>query len=1379
MNYLNKIFLLFLFASIFLLAQKKDIQFEHLTVDEGLSSNTVLCFLQDSRGFLWIGTYDGLNKYDGYEFKVFKNSQEDSLSISDNMVNALCEDKYGNIWAGCGWGGGLNKFNRLTEKFTRYLPDPNNSSSISSDRIKSIASEKSGNLWIGTDGGGLEYFELDKEIFHHYKHNPSDPFSISSNTINPVFVDKNDFVWIGTLKSGLNKFIKEKSNFISYKNSSDPNSISGNQIAEIFEDKLGYLWIGTRDGGLNQFDPLTYKFKHFRHDPKNPNSISEDYVWAIYGNSDGMIWIGTYNLGINLLDTKTETFTRYRKIFNDSKSLSDDAVYSIYEDRSGIGWFGTWSGGINKYDRKKEKFITYSHIPGNPNSLSNGSVYTIYKDGNADLWVGTDIGGLTRIKEQANKFTHYFHDPNNPNSISSNAVFSICEDKDGNLWIGTDDAGINKFDRTTNKFQRFKNDPNNPNSIDGEKISQVFCDSYGDLWIALSSNGIDKLKRGESNFIHYRNDSSDPKSVSSQLVYIIYEDKEGNLWIGTHGDGLMLYNRKTDNFSFYRHNPGNYSVSLSYDAVSSLCEDENGILWIGTNGAGCNRFDRVKNQFKHFREKDGLANDVVNGILSDNKGNLWISTGKGISKFNIKTESFTNYVTKDGLQGSDFNGRAYFKSRNGEMYFGGSNGLNRFHPDEIIENPFIPPIVITDFQILHKPVAVGYDSIWGRTILEKSISETELIELKHYDNIISLEFAALDFHSPEKNQYAYMLEGFDNHWIHTSAKERTITYTNLDPGAYTLKVKGSNNDGVWNEAGATLRIIIHPPWWATWWSYILYGFVFILAFVTSTRIYLYRHRLRTQLTLEQEHAKKLEEVDKMKSNFYANISHEFRTPLMLILGPVEKLASKLADEESKKQTGLIKGNAKRLLNLINQLLDLSRLEAKKLNLNASLSNIANYVKGLVKEFESIAEQRDVSLKLIIEKESIDAYFDKEKMERIITNVMSNAIKFTPEGGRITVKLSETSHNEVEIIVRDSGIGIPKNELEKIFDRFYQVDGSYTREHEGTGIGLALTKELVELHKGQILIDSVEGNWTEVKFYFPLGRDHLTDSEICESSEFELSKFETAEDFEIHESVSEDTVDENLIDKTIVLIVEDNPDVRDYVKDDLKDIYHVEEAANGEQGFRKAQKCIPDLIVSDIMMPKMDGYEMTRKLRQDEKTSHIPIILLTTKSDRDSKLEGLGLGADDYLTKPFDTQELLARIKNLIETRKILQQKFGAGTVVLQKPEKEKLSCLDQQFLDRVMIVIDQHLAEEEFSIEEFGKDVGMSRSQMHRKLKALTGKSTSLYLRTVRLAKAKQLIENQKGTISEISYQVGFASPAYFSRCFKEEFGYTPSETSR
>ena len=1370
-----KILLSILLTSSFLLAQKT-INFEHLTVDDGLSSNTVLCLLEDSRGFLWIGTYDGLNKYDGYKFTAYKNSPRDSLSISDNMIGALCEDKNGNIWAGCSWGGGLNKFNRETEKFTRYLHDLDNSSSISSDRIRSINSDSSGNLWIGTEDAGLEYFELDKEIFHHFRHNPNDQFSLRSDMVYAVYADKNNQLWIGTGK-GFHKLIKEKGNFIFYLPSDDPESISGIRVATISEDLSGYLWIGTQDGGLNMFNPSTNKFSRFSHAPKNINSLSDNFINVIHADSEGLIWIGTNIGGLNLFDSKNNNFHNLLKDFNNPKSISDDYVTTIYEDDSGIMWLGTWSGGLNKYNRKKEKFTTYSYNPNNPNSLSSNGVFAIYKDTYGELWVGTETGGITRIDERKNKFIYYLHNPNDPGSISSNVIYSICEDKDGYLWIGTGDAGICKFDRKTNKFQNYAHDPSDQNSLRNDKISQLFSDSYGDLWVGLSTgNGIDRLKRGENKFVHYKNDLGNPKSVSEQMVYIIYEDNSRNLWIGTHGDGLMLYNRETDDFTFFRHDPNKPDNSISHNAVSALCEDEKGTLWIGTNGAGFNKFERSKNKFKIYTERDGLANNVVNGILSDDKGNLWISTGKGISRFNIKKESFTNYSSRDGLQGSDFNGRACFKSRNGEMYFGGTNGLNSFRPENIKENTYIPPIVLTDFQILHKPVQIGYDTLRGRTILEKSITETDLVELDYDDNILSFEFAALDYHSPEKNKYTYTLEGFDEHWNQTDASKREITYTNLNPGEYTLKIKGSNNDGVWNEAGLSLKIIINPPWWSRWWAYIIYGFVIALVFTASTRIYLNRQRLKTQLALEREHAFKLEEVDKMKSNFYANISHEFRTPLMLILGPVEKLVSRIKDEDGQKQIGLIKGNARRLLNLINQLLDLARLEAGRLKLNAALGNIAQFVRGLAMEFESLAEQRDISLKVIMEKEDIEVYFDKEKMEKIIINLLTNAFKFTPAGGSITVNMHETQTNLLEIVIHDSGIGIPKSELTKIFDRFYQVDGSHTREHEGTGIGLALTKELVELHKGNIFIDSVEGHWTEVTITFPLGREHLSDSEIIEPSEYQLGKVEALKPKIDTDLEADEAMNEHLIEKTIVLVVEDNTDVREYIRDALKETYHVEEASNGEQGFRKAEKIIPDLIVSDIMMPKMDGYEMTKKLRQDGKTSHVPIILLTAKSDKDSKLEGLGLGADDYLIKPFDSDELLARIKNLIETRKMLQEKFGAGTSVLHREERPKLSCLDEQFLNRVLVVIDEHISDEDFSIEEFGQDVGMSRSQIHRKLKALTGKSTSLYLRTVRLAKAKQMIEAKKGNISEISYQVGFSSPAYFSRCFKEEFGVAPSE---
>lgn len=1376
MHFQVKVFLLVLGLVFLSFAQKKDIQFSHLTSQDSLASNTVFSIVQDSRGFLWFGTYDGLNKYDGYKITAYKTIEGDTTSLSGNKIRAICKDDKGNLWIGT-WDSGLNKYDPITEKFTRYQHKADNSSSISSNDIISLCCDKSGNIWIGTDNGGLNRFDLKNNKFICYKNNPDDPSSLSDNSIYSIYEDRKGTLWIGTSIGELNKFNRESETFTSFKyNPSDSKSISSNYVTSIFEDRTGSLWIGTATGGLNLFDRESGKFKRYSN-TSSPSTFSS-YIWSIFEDREGTLWIGTDNAGLSVYNRQDEKFIWYQQSSNDPKSLNDNTIISICEDRTGILWFGTWNGGINKYNKIDKKFITIVHNPDDLNSLSGNSIYPIYEDRLGDLWIGTDIHGLNRINKKTNKFTRYLNQPDDPNSINSNSINSICEDSFGNLWIGTNDNGLNRFDRTTNKFVHFKNIPGDPASIYKNAISQMFLDSKGDLWIGVSNGGLDKLVKGSTGFIHYKPDPKNPKSIFPETIFAINEDKSGNLWVGSDGSGLSMFDKDKEEFIHFKNEPGN-SFSLSHNSVSVIHRDKNGNLWIGTNGGGFNKFNSTDKTFKRFKEKDGLPNDMICGILEDDAGNLWISTYKGLSRFDTKTEQFRNFGVEDGLQGNEFNNWAFCKRKNGTMYFGGTNGISFFHPDSLEDNLATPTIVITDFQLLHKPVHIGYDANWDRTILHASITETKQIELKHDDDIISFEFSALDFHNPEKNRYSYFLEGFDKHWIQTDARYREITYTNLDPGEYTLKVKGSNNDGVWNEAGTSLKIIIRPPWWATWWSYILYGFVSVLIFAGTTRFYLNRQRLRSQLQLEQEHAKKLEEVDKIKSNFYANISHEFRTPLMLILGPVEKLLSKVSDEDGQKQAGLIKGNAKRLLTLINQLLDLSRLEAGKLKLKASSGNIAQFVKGLAMEFESIAERKDISLKVVMEKEDVEAYFDKEKLEKIITNVMSNAIKFTPSGGRITVKLSEPSTNQVEIIISDSGIGIPKSEQTKIFDRFYQVDGSHTREHEGTGIGLALTKELVELHKGNIFIDSVEGHWTEVKLHFPLGRAHLTDSEIIEPEDFKMHKIENVEEYAKDGLDDKKIISENLVDKTIVLIVEDNPDVREYINDALAEHYHVEEAANGEQGLRKAEKFIPDLIVSDIMMPKMDGYEMTRRIKQNDKTSHIPIILLTAKSDKDSKLEGLGLGADDYLVKPFDTAELLARIKNLIETRRMLQEKFGTGTALIEKVDKAKLSCLDEQFMSRIMVVIDEHIAEEEFSIEEFGKDVGMSRSQMHRKLKALTGKSASVYLRTVRLAKAKQMIAEKRGTISEISYQVGFASPAYFSRCFKEEFGHAPSEHSK
>jgi signal transduction histidine kinase/DNA-binding response OmpR family regulator len=917
-------------------------------------------------------------------------------------------------------------------------------------------------------------------------------------------------------------------------------------------------------------------------------------------------------------------------------------------------------------------------------------------------------------------------------------------------------------------------------------------DKSGILWIGAYI-GLNKFNKERKQFTRYYSSQTNHNKLSSNIILSITEDNSGYLWFAT-GYGLNKYEKGKNLFTSYVHDPNN-PKSLSDNSVRSIYEDKKGTLWICTQGGGLNKFNRESGEFIHFRKKDGLPSDIAFDILEDEHNNLWISTSNGLTKFNSSKGLFRNYDTKDGLPSNEFSYRAKFKGSDGIIYFGTKKGLVAFHPDSIKDNPHIPPIVVTNFLLFNKSVPIGLDTTSDRMILEKSIINTKELELTYEDYIFSFEFAALDFHAPEKNKYAYMMEGFEKSWTYTDSKKRFATYTNLDPGEYTFRVIGSNNDGVWNEEGASIKLIITPPWWKTWWAYTFYILLGLSLLYSLRRYELNRTRYKHGLELKEVEAEKLRETDRMKSHFFANISHEFRTPLTLILGPADNIKSNSSTEDIQKQTGLIKRNANRLLNLVNQLLDLSKLEAGKLKVHASKGNIVSFVKGVAMSFESIAEKMDIQLRIKSSGDEVEMYFDKEMMIKILSNLLSNSFKFTHESGEITVNIKTTENDSLEIKIRDTGIGIASEELPKLFDRFYQVDASHTRKYEGTGIGLALTKELVELHHGSIKVESKkeedeQNGWTEFIIELPLGKEHFAEDELVEevisdsnllpeSKEYnplDHSELEQSLSNLIHPEAFQLAPDE---ERMIILLVEDNSDVRDFIKDSLGNEFVVEEAFNGEHGVKKAENIIPDLIISDIMMPKMDGNELTRILKNDEKTSHIPIILLTAKSEQESKLEGLETGADDYLTKPFDTKELMIRIKNLINVRRKLQERYSRGDFIPAKKEPgKKLSYLDEQFMNKVMEVIEKHLSEEEFSIEQFGKEAGMSRVQLHRKLKALSGKSASTFLRSVRLSKAKKMIEEQKGNISEIAYSVGFSSPQYFTRCFKKEFGYPPSEVT-
>ncbi|MCK5702784.1 MAG: hypothetical protein KAI29_16590, partial [Cyclobacteriaceae bacterium] len=893
-----------LLSNLLILAQNKittatqfpEPKFEHFSLEQGFSQSSVFSILQDSQGFLWFGTVDGLNRYDGYNFKVFRNNPDDTTSISNNSVISVYLDNAGVLWLGTE-GGGLNRYDKETGIFTRFIHNSNDPNSLSNNAAFGILEDKSGVLWIGTNGGGLNKLipgksEDSPPAFVHYNHNPQDKTSLSSDFIGPIYEDKSGTIWIGT-EVGLDKLIPGKQegsppSFVHFKhNPDDPTSLSGNVVYSIFEDHAGVLWIATFGGGLNKLVPGEGKkrppaFIRYQHNPKDITSISSNKILSIYEDNSRNLWIGTAGGGLNKFNRATEEFIHYKFDPNDSRSLNGNWVYTIFEDKSGVLWIGTMPGGLNKFDPMKGQFKHYKHDEDNPKSLSGNRIFSMYEDRSGNLWIGTYPKGLNMFVPDNDKnpfpsFVHYTNDPKDPASLGNSTVWSIYEDKSGSLWFGTTGSGLMMLSPTERgksspALIHYEHDPDDPTSLSHNRIRSIHEDVSGNLWIGTNGGGLNRFVQGDGKnspptFVRYLHTPDDSTSLSNNIIWTIYEDSHGFLWIGTAG-GLNRYVSADDKhspptFIHYKHDPDD-PESLSSNTVISIYEDHSGNLWIGTEIAGLNRFDREKDTFIRYKEEDGLPNNTISGMLEDSKGNLWLSTRNGLSRFNPMTETFRNYVAKDGLQNNEFQIGACVKSRSGEMFFGGNNGFNRFHPDSIKDNVRIPPIVITDFQLFNKSVPVGLGTSTNRSILNTTITETSEIELSYKDYIISFEFAALDFHIPEKNKYAYILDGFEKRWNYTDANRRFATYTNLDPGEYTFRVKASNNDGIWNEAGTSLEIIIIPPWWATWWAYAFYVIVFSSILYGVRKYEMNRMNWKNQFKLDEVKLKEREETDKMK-----------------------------------------------------------------------------------------------------------------------------------------------------------------------------------------------------------------------------------------------------------------------------------------------------------------------------------------------------------------------------------------------------------------------------------------------------------------------------------------------------------------------------------
>ena len=1340
-----------------LFAQTGQYRFSHLDISQGLSNSQVKCFLKDSQGFVWIGSISGLNRYDGSVVKVFRNNPADTTTLADNDMFKLFEDPDGNIWVTTYVG--IDIYNPATESFISSRDAMLRKYGIKEGIITDIVKDNKQNYWFIHASEGLYKYTRAAGKAVHIPQSETDTTRISASPVSSVADDHAGNLWV-MHRDGVLEKLDIKTNQVIYRNHSLKNRLPGELFSYyLMVDSANDVWIYLTDNntrGVFLFNARTKTITSFR---KNSGDVklNTDIVRGVVEDNKGLIWVATDHGGVNLIDKKDFSVRYILHNQEDEKSLSQNSIQTIYKDRDGFIWIGTYKRGANYYHDDVIRFELYRHENGNDASLPFNDINSFAEDNHGNLWIGTNGGGLICYDRRNDRFIRYLHNPNDPSSLSTNVIVSLCFDSYGKLWIGTYYGGLNCFDG--HKFIRYKHS-DNPGSLSDDSIWEIMEDSQHQLWIGTLTKGVDIFDRDTETFRHFP--PGGVHSVHSTYIPSIIEDTEHNVWIGT-GYGMDFYDRNTGGFTHFLNDVNNKN-SLSHNSVMSLLDDGKGTIWIGTK-EGLNLFNKKSKSFRVLREEDGMAHNTVTTILKDNADNLWLGTPNGLSYLqiirddagNIASLKFKNYDEADGLQGMQFNDGAAFKTKKGELVFGGANGFNLFRPEDIHINEAKPEVKFTGLQVFNREVKIG-EEINGNQILHTSITQAKEITLKHSDNVFSIEFSAVSFYLPAKCRYKYILEGFNKDWLFTDGRSRRLTFTNLDPGEYTLRVKASNNDGVWNDEAAALKIVVLPPFWKTRTAFLLYILIVMAALLLTRRLIQQRERLKYAIEQERQESLRMHELDMMKLKFFTNVSHEFRTPLTLILTPVEKLM-KAAREDERTQFQLIHRNAKRLLNLVNQLLDFRKLEVQEIKFIPFEGDIIRFIRETTFSFSDLSEKKDIRLDFKTSVESLETIFDQDKLEKILLNLLSNAFKFTPEHGSVEVVLRELYHEHskwLEIKVKDTGIGIPADKQEKIFERFFQNDLPRSMVNQGSGIGLSITKEFVRVHGGSLMVQSEEGKGSCFSIQIPL-------REV-------LHEGNTIPDIEAVMLIPDDN---NQINVPTLLLVEDNEDFRFYLKDNLRLGYRIAEARNGKEAWTQALATLPDLIVSDIMMPEMNGIEFCRKVKQDTRTSHIPVILLTARTAEEQKMEGFETGADDYITKPFNFEILQSRIRNLIHQRELFQKDFHKQIEV--KASSVNIVSLDEKLIQRAIKCVEQNISDTGFSVEGLSHELGMSRVHLYKKLLALTGKSPIEFIRVIRLQQAAQLLEKSQLTVSEVAYRVGFNNPKYFTKYFKEEYKVLPS----
>ncbi len=1343
---------------LLLIAQAPVIPFKHITTANGLSQSSVIAIAQDHQGMLWFGTRDGLNRYDGNKIKVFRNDPNNENSISNNDILDLAVDKAGNLWIAT--YNGLNKYDLESEKFTRYLSSDENQ--LSNNTIWSIDIKAEDQILLGTFYG-LNILNPATGIFQHYFHDPFDSTSISHNHVLDIFTDSKNQTWVGT-ENGFNRMVQTADGSFVFELiplNTKKNTVALDFVQAIGEDANNRIWIGTKYNGLYGLS-MAGKIEHHFVKGESPENIVDNNVRALAVDLEKRLWVGTYS-GVSRMEPDGK-FTTAQNIMQIQNSLYENKVKSVFCSNKGSVWIGTYYGGVNMWDEANFNFNTIRQ-QGNNLGLANNVVSAIVED-DRYLYFATEAKGISARDKKTNRFTYF---DITTTGLRSNNVKSLrWNDSTNELWVCTLDAGLNIFNPHLPKEVKVIDVKAGLSHI---SVYDVVSTNTNQWLIATFGGGLNLYDPSTQEIKWIKNDPSNQRSLTDDQVRVLLKDTNGNIWIGTqHGlNFLAAKDLASGVFTFTRYLYD--EDTKSGKDILCIAESADHTIWVGTKEAGLHKYVGDKFIPIDLFKSDDSRSKGIQAIEEDSQHSLWMSSSNGIIRYHPKRNQATLFEESDGLVSNEFNNSASAYSSNGILFFGGPHGVTWFRPEALRANSYTPDVLLTGLKINGARITPGDQT----GVLSKTLARAEQIQLDYDQANFTLEFALPSFVNPGKNQFVYRMKGLEEEWNQSPSTE--VSYVIQNPGTYLFEIKGINNDGHPSESLTQLQVVVRPAPWRSAWAFLLYGFIIAVALFGWYRMIKSKARLKYELDLEHTINLQQQELNQNKLQFFTNISHEFRTPLTLILGPLEDLIQDFRGSSVVfRKFKVMQQSASQLLKLVNQLMDFRKIENQQATLEAAEGNIVKFVYEIFLSFKILANTGNYSYTFDKGQEVIKMYYDRDKLERVVYNLLSNAFKFTPEGGSIHVSVMENA-NAVEICIRDSGLGIQKENIDKIFDRFYQVPapGYHTEKSRGTGIGLALAKGIVDLHKGNLSVKSEVSKGSEFSIALKKGTAHLEESQI-------IRDFKDSEDLTGYQTEANDPAPKRDFDinrfirnenRETILVTEDNEQVRNFIVELLSDEYNVLEAQDGQEGIQIATNEVPDLIISDVMMPVMDGIEFCFQVKNNLKTSHIPFVLLTARTSLIFKYEGLESGANEYITKPFNVRELKLKVKNLLLFVGNLKKKFRDNNSI--SPGEVTITSMDEALLRKAIGIVDGNIENEFFDVAFFAEELAVSRTMLFTKIKAWTGMTPNDFILSMRMKRAAQLLEQGKLNISQICYKVGFKNPKYFTKCFTKYYGVSPT----